>query len=85
MPISGEHWGHMKIVAAAGSVELVDLPDEDAVTAAGRLIDYAPERIQDDFKLCCAYHIYRSLLIEAVEKNDVGQIYNAQLALMGLI
>lgn len=76
---------NMNIVAAAGSVELADLSDEDAVDAAARIIDYAPEHLQDDFRLCCAFHIYRSQLITAVKNEDIGQMYAAQSAILGML
>lgn len=72
----------MGLVAAAGSVSFVELSDERAIDAAQAIIDHAPESIQDDFKRCCVYHVYRDLLMKAQASEDVGQMYAAQSALI---
>lgn len=80
-----DKWKDMNSVAAAGSIEFVNIPEDRAEDAAEAIIDNAPEHLQEDFKLSCAYHIYRALLMEAVINADVGQIYNAQNSLMRLM
>lgn len=79
--IEEEQWEAMKAVAAAGSVDVANLDLIEASEAAEEIVSMAPEHIQDNFKRCCAYFIYRSLLIEAVKNGDVGQMYAAQTAL----
>ena len=70
------------LVAAAGSASVGGLTDERAIDAAQAIIDRAPEHIRDDFQKCCAYQIYRILLMNATTNNDTGQMYAAQSALM---
>lgn len=75
----------MDMLAAAGTIEMVPLSEERAIFIRGKIIDNAPVQIKDDFELCCAYYLYRIILMGAVENKDVGQILNAQSAILGLI
>lgn len=72
------------LLAAAGHQSLVELPQDRFDAAYQKIVEAAPVAIQDDFRRCCAYYLYRVLLMEAVENGDKGQIFNMQEALLGL-
>lgn len=83
--ITEDEWADMSLVAAAGSVSFVELSDERAIDAAQRIIDNAPEHLADDFRRCCAYHVYRTLLIEAVANNSLDTILVLQNNVLSLL
>lgn len=78
-------WQRMNLIAAAAHPSIVDMNEDDMLEASRMIVNHAPEHIRDDFKKCCAYHIYRAVLIEANKNNDVGQVLNAQMQLMQFI
>lgn len=73
-------------VAAAGSALAVpNLSDEERMEAVQQITESAPEHLQGNFQMCCALFLYRKLLVDAVEANDTGMIYEAQSAVLTLI
>lgn len=77
-----------------GSEEVVEQPpvrfttESDAEAIAlecmTMMTDNAPESIRDDFSLCCAHHIYRVMLMDAVDNGSIDVILHAQNAILKL-
>lgn len=76
---------NMRMVAAAASVVLSGIDELEGIEASQDIIELAPEHLQDDFAKCCAYFIYRDLLIKASEDNSLDIILSAQSHLMSFL
>lgn len=74
-----------ELIAAAGTLKVADVSDEEAIDAGQAILDAAPDHLRDDFQTCCALFLYRKILVDAVKANDTGQIYAAQSSILSLI
>lgn len=67
------------LLAAAGSGVLVEgLSDEQRLEAMELIVMAAPKHLKDDFERCCAYFIYRDILMQASGSGSLELILEAQ-------
>lgn len=76
------------VLAAAGSMSLIDddtMDEYHRIEAMRTIIATAPSHLKDDFERCCAYFIYRDILMQASGSGSLELILEAQNAINGML
>lgn len=66
------------VLAAAGSITLSGLEGERALEIMQFIVEAAPRHLHDDLPRCCAYFIYRDILMQASGSSSLELILEAQ-------